>query len=94
MLGSGVELLTSYYSGSKITNGYPRKQREARKTHRGSAGRARQRWRITQTCVLCRMCSLFFSLLCILLRNRLCHHQLLTTGRIPWMDTVWNGEHA
>jgi len=26
--------------------------------------------------------------------NRLRHHQILTTGRMPWMATLRNGAHA
>jgi len=37
-------------------------------------GRPRKRWRITQTCVLCRLFIIFLSLLCIPHRNKLCHH--------------------
>jgi len=38
---------------------------------------------------------IFLNLLCIFHRNRLCHHQILTTGQLgTWMATVWNGVHA
>jgi len=43
-----------------------RKQKGSRKTHRGRAWRLRERWNITQTCVLYILLIILLSLLCIL----------------------------
>jgi len=59
--------ITIYYPGSKIANGYPRKERGARKTHRGRAGWPRERCKITKICVLCWLCSLFSCRYCVFL---------------------------
>jgi len=73
------------YPGRNIMNKCLRKQRGARKTHGRRAGRPCERWKITQTCVLCRLCSLFSCLYCVFFIV-IVFFQLLTAGRISGCD--------
>ena len=69
----------------------------SKKTSQRQSGMTTREMKDYPNLCLCRLCSvfiIFFSLLCILHRNRLCPHQILITGRILWMAIVWNGVHA
>ena len=73
---------------NRAVNGYPLKQRGAKKLTEEEHEDHTRDERLPRPVLCLDVFIIFLSLLCILHRNRLCYHQLLTTGCIPWMTAV------